>query len=279
MRKISYKIIMILLLVVVTIFTTTAVYAWRTYSSEAKKMALKVTKIDSVVYVYEGIDNNYNGIPDLLTDTSNANYPEDKRYYYQENKAFNYLGYKYALTTEPAAEEKVQYAINNVFPTMVSTLKMSILNNSDGINWVSFSFDQKSYSPADSADLKLLSCLSVRVGQVMNNTGNINSPATSVVFSDKYYFNDNITSNFDGFSIISGDDAVQVMGMIARDTTINNDVVDMWFQFEMEAYEDLVAHGATEGAKAFSMSQSDYNALQNKQITLPDLKVLLEVRV
>lgn len=283
MKKITYKIFMVCLFIAAVIISTTAVYAWRTYSTDAKKLALQVTRIDSLIYVYQGLDTNYNGLPDLLINYTseeianmNINHPSDKKNYYAEDKAFNYLGYRYALSTDVMEEEKINYSIENIFPTMVSTLKMSIVNNSDGTNWASFSFDSKNFTDAD---LKLLRCLSVRVGMVYNNTGDINHIATSVVFSDKYYFNDNISTNFDGFNVISGDDAVEVKGMVNRNSEINDDVVDMWFQFEMEAYEDLLIHSQEEGANAFNLTQNEYNLLQNKQITLPDLKVILEVRV
>ena len=283
MRKFYIRIYMAFLTLIAILITTTSVFAWRTYTADVKNIGLQITRIDSRIYVYQALDVNHNGIPDLLTNYSaeqiaqmSAGEPAHKKNYYQENKAFNYLGSRFAVSYEPTDEEKIPYSIQNVFPTMVSTLKMSVFNNSDGTNWVSFSFDSKNYT-AD--ELKLLSTLSVKVGKVVNNTGDITSSDISVEFSEKYYFNDGITSNFDGLTVIDNAESIEVKGYINRNTEINDDVVDMWFQFEMETYDNLLMHAQEEGANSFGMSLSDYNSLQNKQINLPDLKVLLEVRV
>ena len=282
MKKFYIRIIMAVLTVFAIIITTTSVYAWRTYTSDVKNIGLQVTRIDSEIYVYQGIDVNYNGIPDLLSNYSeseiasmNTGHPASKREYYEENKAFKYLGHQFAVSYDVTDEEKVPYSITGMFPTMVSTLKLSVINNSDGTNWVSFSFDSKNYT-AD--ELKLLSCLSVRAGRVINSSGDITSSDVSVDFSKKYYFNDSISSNFTGLNVINDDTALEVKGLVNRNTTINDDIVDIWFQFEMEAYDDLIAHSDIDGANEFSLSYEEYNNLQNKQINLPDLKVLLEVR-
>lgn len=284
MKKFYIKIMLACLSIIAIIITTTSVYAWRTYVADVQNVALQVTRIDSEIYVYQGLDVNYNGIPDLLTNytaseiaTMNSGHPEGKREYYKENKAFKYLGHQYAVSTEVTDEQKIPYSIQNIFPTMVSTLKMSVLNNSDGINWVSFSFDSKNYS---SSELKLLSCLSVKVGKVVNSTGDITSSNISVEFSNKFYFNDAITNNFNGMSVIGSDDeAIEVKGIVNRNEEINDDVVDIWFQFEMESYDALVAHAGIMGANVFSLTKDEYNSLQNMSLNLPDLKVLLEVRV
>lgn len=284
MRKFYIKIMLACLSIIAIIITTTSVYAWRTYVADVQNVALQVTRIDSEIYVYQGLDVNHNGIPDLLSNYTaseiaamNSGHPEGKREYYQENKAFKYLGYQYAVSTEVSDEQKIPYSIEGVFPTMVSTLKMSVLNNSDGINWVSFSFDSKNYT---AAELKLLSCLSVKVGKVVNPTGDITSSNINVEFSDKFYFNDGITTNFNGLSVISSDeDAIEVKGIVNRNKDLNDDVVDVWFQFEMESYDALISHFGTTGPNAFALTQSDYNSLQNMTLELPDLKVLLEVRV
>ena len=284
MRKFYIKIMLACLSIIAIIITTTSVYAWRTYVADVQNVALQVTRIDSEIYVYQGLDVNHNGIPDLLTNYSQAEIDEmnsglsaSKREYYVENKAFKYLGHQVAVSSEDAVVETVPYSIQGVFPTMVSTLKMSVLNNSDGINWVSFSFDSKNYTENE---LKLLSCLSVKVGKVVNSTGDITSSNINVEFSDKFYFNDGITTSFNGLNVISSDDeAIEVKGIVNRNKDLNDDVVDVWFQFEMESYDALISHFGTTGPKAFGLTQSDYNSLQNMTLELPDLKVLLEVRV
>ena len=282
--KIKYsRLILIFMTIIAIIVSSISIYAWHFYKADVNGVTLQVTRIDSAIYVYQGIDRNYNGIPDLLSGYSQQEiasiqegYPQNKREYYSENKAFTYLGYKYAMSTEFTDEQKISYTITDMYPTMVSTLKMSVINNSDGNNWISFSFDEKNFSEAD---LNLLRCLSVKVGVVRNNTGNVSSSDITVTMSDKYYFNDGITTNFDGLNVIDGEESIEVKGLVNRDVTINDDICDLWFQFEFESYEALVNHANSENANEFTMTNQTYQSLQNKTINLPDLKVLLEVRI
>ena len=283
MKKNVFNMIVIFITIIAIILSTISIYAWHFYSSGINNLTLQITRIDSAIYVYQAIDTNFNGIPDMLSSFSQAeideikeNYPQNKKEYYEEDKAFRYIDYRYAVSVEMSDEQKIGYTISNMYPTMTSTLKMSVINNSDGNNWISFSFDSKEYT---TSNLNLLRCLSVRVGYVINDSLDISHSPTEIRMSDKFYFNDGINTNFDGLEVIGGDESIEIKGIINRNENINDDVVDLWFQFVYEDYDSLVKHSNEDGAKAFNLTMEEYQALAGKTIELPELKVLLEVRI
>ena len=279
-KKIFIKLVISIVSIVITILTTISlVFAWKIFMDNASQLNLAITKIDSEIYLYQALDSNYNGIPDLLSQYSSseiseikANYPLNKREYYQEKYAFNYIGYRYALSSEPSAEEILNFDMDKVYPTQIKTVKFSVLNNSDGTNWLNFKFNEKTYTTQK--ELDMLKCMSVRCARVINNDNDITSSNITVEYSDKVYFNDYITTKSNGFSVLEDNLAYQVMGSVTKDPQINNDVVDVWFQFEFESFKELKAHESS-----FSLSESDYNSLEGQSLELPDLKLVLELRI
>ncbi len=277
------KLITIFMLIVTLVLSISIIYGWYTINDDANNITLKVTKIDSQVYLYEGLDDNNNGIPNLLKryedegESIKTNYPKDKLEYYTETRAFSYINMNYATTDEVSATIDLTYDIS-LYPTQSKVLKFSIVNKSEGVNYISFEFADTSYS--DQKKINLLKCLSVRVGDVINNTFNTNSPSNisediSVSMSNKFYFGTYINANKNGISDMAlnlGD--IEVKGSVDKDKSKNDNVHDLWFEFTLETYESLVAQFGSD-----YISESDYQAISNETLKLPVLKAILELRV
>ena len=262
------------------------IYSWYVYVDQVGNVKIQITKIDSEIYLYKGIDSNTNGIPDLISDYTSVElaeiqakqdiYPSNK-HYYQENRVFSYIDKEYALSTEPTEEIKLQMDMDKVYPTQIKTFKFAIINNSDAENYITFAFNEKTYS-AD--DLKLLSTMSFRIGRVLNASSpySISSTETRVEYTDKFYFGNHITTSgtikSNEFVAIGDDDAYEINGAL---NVVNNDnCMDFWFQFEMESYNTLTTN--IDDYSSY-LSDSAYQSLQGKEIDLPLLKLALELRI
>ena len=278
------KLISIVMLIVTLILSVTLIFGWYTINDDATSLTLKVTKIDSQVYLYQGVDSNNNGIPDLTKrytekelEDIQKNYPKSKKEYYTETRAFKYIGMNYALSSDTTTTIDLQYDIN-LYPTQSETLKFSVFNNSDGVNYISFEFADTTYT--DQSQVNLLKCLSVRVGQVKNNTFSTNTPDktssdVSISMQNKVYFGSYLTEKKDGISNMGLDIGdVKVEGQMDKNDTLNNDVCDLWFEFTLETYDVIKKQFGAD-----YLSESDYQALSGKSLTLPILKATLELRI
>ena len=280
MRKTKYKLFSLIVLLIVSLLSITNLIAWKIYSDQASQIKLQVTKINSEIYLYQAIDSNCNGIPDLLSDYTSeqisqiqANYPE-KDEYYNENKAFTYIGMRYAMSSEESLEESLSYDLGTLLPSQTKTLKFSAINKSDGANDIKFRFDNKSYTTA--SGLNLLKCLSVRIGKVYNNTfdttPDITSSDTRLIREDKVYLKDHISTSFTGFTLSSVED-YSIEGLILKDDNKNDNVLDIYFSYTFEPYDELIKD------ESFNMTYQEYEALIGQEINLPDLKIVLELNV
>ena len=280
MRKTKYKLISLIVLLIVSLLSITNLIAWKIYTDQASQIKLQVTKINSEIYLYQAIDSNYNGIPDLLSDYTSeqisqiqANYPE-KDEYYNENKAFTYIGMRYAMSSEESLEESLSYDLGTLLPSQTKTLKFSAINKSDGANDIKFRFDNKSYTTA--SELNLLKCLSVKIGKVYNNTfdttPDITSSDTRLIREDKVYLKDHISTSFTGFTLSSVED-YSIEGLILKDDNKNDNVLDIYFSYTFEPYDELIKD------ESFNMTYQEYEALIGQEINLPDLKIVLELNV
>jgi len=280
MRKTKYKLISLIVLLIVSLLSITNLIAWKIYTDQASQIKLQVTKINSEIYLYQAIDSNYNGIPDLLSDYTSeqilqiqANYPE-KDEYYNENKAFTYIGMRYAMSSEESLEESLSYDLGTLLPSQTKTLKFSAINKSDGANDIKFRFDNKSYTTA--SELNLLKCLSVRIGKVYNNTfdttPDITSSDTRLIREDKVYLKDYISTSFTGFTLSSVEN-YSIEGLILKDDNKNDNVLDIYFSYTFEPYDELIKD------ESFNMTYQEYEALIGQEINLPDLKIVLELNV
>jgi hypothetical protein len=280
MRKTKYKLLLTLGLLIVSLLTIANIIAWKNYVDQASHIKLQVTKINSEIYMYQAIDTNYNGIPDLLSDYTQEEinnikqgYPT-KDEYYNENKAFRYLGMQYAMSNEVSDEEVLNYSLGVLMPSQTKSLKFSAVNKSDGANDLRFRFDSKTYS--DQISLNLIKCLSVRIARVYNNTfdtiPDITSSDTKLVIGDKVYFKDYITTSFTGFTF-DADENYSIEGSMLKDDTKNDNVLDVLLQFTFEPYDTLIKD------PNFTLTYDEYSSVVGKTVDLPDLKVVLELNV
>lgn len=278
-RKLSKYIIRISALAAILGLSASAVYAWYLRMNTVGEIELKITKIDSEVYLYSSTDSNYNGIPDLLSDytsselaeiqTTTDSFPDTKRYY-SESRVFSYVAHEAALSVSKQDSIDMQMAMTGVYPTMTKTFKFACINNSDMENYITFSFNEKSYT--NEVNIQLLSTMSVRVGQVINNTNDTTSSNVSVVLTEKVYFCDFISGTTSSkFDVVGENDAYQIDG--ALNFTNNSNVKDFWFQFEMESYDSLKAHKSN-----ISLTESQYQGLAGESLTFPLMELGLELR-
>ena len=279
MKKHLKLINLICLIILGIIVSLTSVFAWSVFTDNAKSLKLQVTKIDSEIYLYQGLDKQSNGVPDLLSEYTEseinnikANYPINKTEYYNENRAFSYIGKQSAMSMEPSASEILNYDLGLIYPTQSKTLKFSVVNNSDGANYISFTFDYKSYTEEY---IKVLKTMSFRVAKIENNGALTDNPS-NIVLSDKYYFGDYITgNNFNGLDFLNDSDDYKVEGQISKNSSKNDDCLDLWFIYQMEDFESLKEHGIY----LTDEEKEDYSLTQGISIELPNLKINLELRV
>lgn len=279
MKKHLKLINLICLIILGIIVSLTSVFAWSVFTDNAKSLKLQVTKIDSEIYLYQGLDKQSNGVPDFLSEYTEseinnikANYPINKTEYYNENRAFSYIGKQSAMSMEPSASEILNYDLGLIYPTQSKTLKFSVVNNSDGANYISFTFDYKSYTEEY---IKVLKTMSFRVARIENNGALTDNPS-NIVLSDKYYFGDYITgNNFNGLDFLNDSDDYKVEGQISKNSSKNDDCLDLWFIYQMEDFESLKEHGIY----LTDEEKEDYSVTQGISIELPNLKINLELRV
>jgi hypothetical protein len=279
MKKHLKLINLICLIILGIIVSLTSVFAWSVFTDNAKSLKLQVTKIDSEIYLYQGLDKQSNGVPDFLSEYTEseinnikANYPVNKTEYYNENRAFSYIGKQSAMSMEPSASEILNYDLGLIYPTQSKTLKFSVVNNSDGANYISFTFDYKSYTEEY---IKVLKTMSFRVARIENNGALTDNPS-NIVLSDKYYFGDYITgNNFNGLDFLNDSDDYKVEGQISKNSSKNDDCLDLWFIYQMEDFESLKEHGIY----LTDEEKEDYSLTQGISIELPNLKINLELRV
>lgn len=299
MKKLKTKtklVIAIITLAMTFVLTIGYGFAWYILSDEANKLTLQITKIDSEIYLSQGVDSNGNGIPDLLsryTDPSVYGYSSDvtKDEYYKENKAFKYIGMKNAISTDVETTENLTYDLGTIYPSQIKTLKFSIVNKSDADNHVSFAFvDKTDYTQNE---INFLKCMSVRVGKITNNTlsgddttkYDLNSSDLSFSFSEKYYFMDKISeTSFSKLSLLENIETYEVKGQLTKNENKNDHVLDLWFQLEFETYDVLKEHydaKNTDSTSDFSsfLSNAQYQAVSGTKINFPDLQAILEIRL
>lgn len=276
-RRITTSILLCLSALILAFVLCVNAFGWFLNLRTFGNVKLQITKINSEVYLYKGIDSNVNGIPDL-TDADieallpNNPYPSDK-YYYQETRAFSYVAKEYALSTSNVGDIDMEMDCGKLYPTQKSVFKFACINNSDMENWITFTYNTKTYSTLDEA--KLLSTFTIRVGHVVNNdeNGDTESSDISVEFTDKIYFSDYINGVvLSEFDVLSSEDAIEIGGCL--DVVNNSNCCDFWVQFEMESYESLKAHDDD-----FTLTEAEYQAMQGRTLAFPLLKLSLELRV
>lgn len=259
----TYTIIIALLLVFAVIGSS---YAWFYNGDDISGITYSIAKIDSSVRIYKANDANFNGIPDKLAATESA-------VYYMEQFSFTALGGEvFALSEESTVNQLVAVQLENVFPSQVHTLKYSLINRSTAENVITFKLGQDTL---DADSIAMLSTFSARLGTV--SAPDTTSVGT-VTFGDKIYFADYVTGNTvadtstgtpSDVVIPAPGGTVTIDAMVGQDNPSNH--LDFWLQLEMEPYEVLAAR------QSFTMTETEYNALQGKTANLPNLYIYFEI--
>jgi hypothetical protein len=178
----------------------------------------------------------------------------------------------YGNTEQSAANQLVAVQLENVFPSQVHTLKYSLVNRSTAENVITFKLGQDTL---DDDSIAMLSTFSARLGTV--SAADTTSVGT-VTFGDKIYFADYVSGNtiadvsngtLSDVVIPAAGGTVTIDAMVGQDTPSNH--LDFWLQLEMEPYEVLAARDS------FTMTESEYNALQGKTADFPNLYIYFEI--
>ena len=257
-KKTLYLFVQLLATTFALLFATVS-YSWLTIGDSIRGITYTVAKIDSSVMVYRANDDNLNGIPNLLSAPENA-------VYYAERFSFTPIsGEVYALAEDSELNMLTEISLNNVIPTAVYTLKYSMINRSSIENRISFRFSSATINSDVAA---VLSAMSVRIGMV--NSESVETYG-ELSFGEKVFLCDIINGeSFSEIELKFSDEDCFIPGFTGVDATDNRK--DFWLQFEMESYETLVAHNPD-----FSLSESEYEALQGKSASIPNLYIFFEI--
>ena len=256
MNKRLFPWTLLLLLLALAITLSGATYAWFAAGDVARGMEYTIAKIDSSVILYHAIDDNRNGVPNLLAEGVQHSY-------YLEQYAFEQVGIEtYALSEDSAANMLVALELENVLPTQRHTFKYALTNRSSAQNRIAFRLQGGTY-----ADTALLSTLSLRLGTV--EAEQADAPGLPR-FGEKLYLLDYIEGGVlqDGV-LQTTEPELYLDGMTGAPD--DNNHLDFWLQLEMESYEVLAQRDG------FSLTYEQYNALQGATVSLPALYIYFEI--
>ena len=244
------------LLLALLIVMSTATYAWFTNGDTVREMEYSIAKIDSSAILYRAVDDNRNGVPNLLEESITQSY-------YLEQYDFDQVGVEtYALSEDSSTNMLTALSIENVLPTQRHTFKYALTNRSSAQNLITYRVQGGEYD-----NTALLSTLSFCLGTV-------HSTATDAVglpqFGEKVYLLDYIEgSALTGFNLKSDEAELYLAGMMTTQDTTNH--LDLWLQIEMESYEILASKSG------FNLTREEYNALQGATVSLPAIYIYFEI--
>ena len=230
-------------LAVSSLFIVGFVFAWFRVGDNINELSFQIARINSEITLYKAEDCNFNGFPDLDIN---------------DDYIFNEIGYRYANTSEEeTTEDLLKMQINNMMPTQIYTYKIAVNNKSEANNVIRFVFAEE-----ESSNLEYLKILSVKIGETIDGI---------TVFGNKFYFANNMNNNeFSEMTIMNN---IEILG--SAYATENDNQKEFLLQLEFETYQNLSEAVENENNK-FS-SQESYENAQDKSITLPLLRVYLEI--
>lgn len=128
-------------------------FAWMTNIRYIHSAEFQIKQIESTIDMYIGIDENYNGVPDLLSshDVNDGTYRYNETandwrtyesLYYAEKYAFQIYDSKYMLSVDDSASTFEDYTIEDAEPSRIYTFKFAVTKHSQGDATLSFSFDK-----------------------------------------------------------------------------------------------------------------------------------------
>ena len=256
MNKRLFPWTLLLLLLALAITLSGATYAWFAFGNSVKGMEYTIAKIDSSVILYHAIDDNLNGVPNLLEQGVQYSY-------YLEQYAFEQVGVEtYALSEDSSANTLTALDLENVLPTQRYTFKYALTNRSSTENLITFRLQGGEY-----ADTALLSTLSMRLATVEAEQADAQGLPN---FGEKLYLLDYIEGDtLQTCTLQATEQELYLGGMTGAADDDNH--LDFWLQIEMESYDVLVQRDG------FSLTYDEYNALQGATVSLPALYIYFEI--
>ena len=280
-RRAFKKIVLPLVsLLIVTIVSAAAVFAWFSPADNANNFTFQLAKINSLVYFYSGIDSSRNGVPDPMPEKGTAAYTSgdfanEEKYpkrSYTETRHFVYEAKAEAKATDFTTVTFTN-GWQNYVPTQIYTAKLTLVNKSDSSNKISFRFDTSALTAEEKT---VLSAIAVRVAKV----GEDGTP--DVASADWYYFADVLQENAAsavlaplGNYLLKGADAVTGETEAEMEASrIKNCTCDFWLQFTMPTYETLSGNAAFQ---SLGMTEEAYQALQGNAYLKLAFSIYFEV--
>lgn len=247
-------------------------YAWYFSGDETSALEFQVLQIDSVVTVYDAIDINDNGVPDLLAANGQENgtyqyteYDEEgagtTSYvtydlpYYVETHDFNYHDTTLVLEEDSVANTFQAITLEDVAPSKIYTIKYALANYNFATNVISFSFDKTSTSGSPVSVENELKWFRMRLGKVDQN-GDITfgdwetfafTADGSLAYTTDAYGNSSTASISPGSGVVTIDPYTGIIG---------SGRLDVWLQIQCLA--------------------DTPNELQNKTIVFPDFRITFD---
>lgn len=234
-------------------------YAWFVLGDKVNQMEFQFAKVNSVVYFYTAQDSNLNGSPDLISDGYAPTLSADKQteeahdIYYKETRYFNYIAREEAKARDFASVEEsiaISDFANEVVPSKVFTVKLSLVNKGDSTNNVYVRFNEKKLT--DEQQIVMYSALAARVVKVVGAEA-MNSTAEPTFAAEEWKMlcdgatmsSDEVT--FAAKNVFGEGDTDEIFGMdkqLAEQTNNTGKIVnvmDVWLQLTMIPYDELVS--------------------------------------
>lgn len=169
-KKVKSFVAIIAIVLAACIVAVSSIFAWMTQSKSASKIGFQLNSISYKVKMYKGLEENYNGVPDLLgiglgadghgagekytddngttTTSSYGQYLDSdgktwKDYdplYYEEKYSFQLLGTKSMLSNNFIENTFEDIILEKVEPSRVYVYKFSVANENQG-GYLSYSFE------------------------------------------------------------------------------------------------------------------------------------------
>lgn len=251
-------------LVIVAFLGVFLTYSWYHIGDETGNMGFEVLQIDSVVTMYEAVDHNKNGVPDLLK----TNDQEENTYQYlsEENGDIAYVAYDlpyyseiydfaYSDTTlvldqDSSANMFSVLTLKELYPSRMYTIKYALANYHFGSNVIRFAFDER--ASVDQEDTARIMSPKGDLSQFRMRLAKVNQDG-SLTFGEWKKFDFDNAGRLLSLPMTIGEENL-LLAPYTGDAGSGR--LDVWLQIQL-----LPEAG---------------NALQNKEIVFPDFRITFE---
>lgn len=212
------------------------VYAWYVSVDRMTDMKFNILQIDSLVTLYEANDDNYNGVPNLVSTGNENKYyrPEAdaqvqyENRYYTEKYSFDYIDQRYALSQDSQANLLNSITISDAAPSKIYGYKFEVVNYVGLENNLQFEFIS---GAGYTVNTNILKDFEVRLGIV--------DSSANVTFSTWTSFSDG--TSYTGFELNPLGSTITIP---ATTGTLNVGRLDLWLQIRIksEATNDQISN-------------------------------------